>query len=350
MFSFDPERVAYLEAESWRAYYQRRWGRLVRLLVTLCQNQFHLPFPLSVVAAYYATRAALAWAPVRHDSRAVQTWYTRFYRLARRYSGLRVDPREAAALELECNDVHRRLVGIEDKSAFVDTMTRLHAAIFSLTPAQARYSAEQRVLAATIVDRITSGVSTDPNPDWTEIHAALRRCYRSIHSVLPVDEPSPHRVTAYAFTSNWHVAAPIHTVWDAIYDSVRWPYWWPYVAAVEELVPGDADGLGAVRRYTWTTRLPYRFVFDSRVTRVDRPYVLEASASGQLNGMGRWTLTAEGAGTHVRYDWNVNTGVAWMNTLAPFARPIFAWNHDAVMRSGGEGLGRLLGVPVHIEA
>jgi hypothetical protein len=32
-----------------------------------------------------------------------------------------------------------------------------------------------------------------------------------------------------------------------------------------------------------------------------------------------------------------------MNVLAPVARPLFAWNHDHVMRSGGEGLARLLG-------
>ena len=32
-----------------------------------------------------------------------------------------------------------------------------------------------------------------------------------------------------------------------------------------------------------------------------------------------------------------------MNLLAPIARPIFAWNHDHVMRNGAEGLARLLG-------
>jgi hypothetical protein len=32
-----------------------------------------------------------------------------------------------------------------------------------------------------------------------------------------------------------------------------------------------------------------------------------------------------------------------MNLLAPLARPVFAWNHDVVMRWGGEGLARLLG-------
>jgi uncharacterized protein YndB with AHSA1/START domain len=348
MFSFDADSVADLEAEGWRAYYDRRWGPLLRLLVTLSQDQFHIPFPLSAVAAYYVTRAAFAWAPVRHDAREVQTWYTRFYRLARRYSGLEFEPRKAAALELEYNDVHRRLVGVEDKSAFVDTMTRLHAEIFGLSPAKARYSAERRVLAATIVDRITGGLSSDPESDWAQIHTALRECYRSIQSQLPASEPPTPHITPYRFTSVWLVAAPIQSVWDAIYDSEHWPQWWPYVAAVDELAQGDADGVGAVRRYTWTTRLPYRFVFESRVTRVTRPYVLEASASGQLNGVGRWNLSANAQGTRVQYDWNVSTGVAWMNALAPVARPIFAWNHDAVMHSGGKGLGRLLGVPVRI--
>jgi hypothetical protein len=61
MFRFEPDRFADIEAESWRAYYDRHWGGLLRLLVRLCQDQFHIPFPLSVAAAYYATRAALAW-------------------------------------------------------------------------------------------------------------------------------------------------------------------------------------------------------------------------------------------------------------------------------------------------
>jgi hypothetical protein len=32
-----------------------------------------------------------------------------------------------------------------------------------------------------------------------------------------------------------------------------------------------------------------------------------------------------------------------MNLLAPVARPVFAVNHDYVMRNGGEGLAKLLG-------
>jgi hypothetical protein len=31
-----------------------------------------------------------------------------------------------------------------------------------------------------------------------------------------------------------------------------------------------------------------------------------------------------------------------MNLLAPLAKPLFRWNHDALMRAGGIGLARRL--------
>ncbi len=350
MFSFDPDAVAALEADGWRAYYERRWGLVLRLILIVCQEQFHIPFPVSLVAAYHATRAAQAFAPVRHDTRAVRASYARFYRLARRYSGLHFDPEHVAALELEYNLVHRQLVGVPDKSAFIDSMTRLHAALFGLSLEQARASAEERVRANTLVDRITSGESTDPAADWARIQAALERCYRSIQAHLPTQPADQPNGPAYAFTSTWEVDAPIETVWNAIYDSLRWPLWWPFVAAVEELAPGDVNGTGAILRYTWSTRLPYTLSFDSRITKVHPPRVLEAAASGELNGVGCWVLTPVATGTHVRYDWTVRTRVGWMNALAPIARPVFAWNHHAVMRSGAHGLGRWLGVRARVRA
>ena len=39
----------------------------------------------------------------------------------------------------------------------------------------------------------------------------------------------------------------------------------------------------------------------------------------------------------------MSTTKPWMNLLAPIARPVFEWNHDWVMRNGGEGLASLLG-------
>ena len=46
----------------------------------------------------------------------------------------------------------------------------------------------------------------------------------------------------------------------------------------------------------------------------------------------------------VLYEWNVATTKAWMNVMGPIGRPVFRWNHDYVMRAGGRGLARRLGV------
>jgi hypothetical protein len=183
-WTFDPDRVAQLEARGWRAYYDRQWPQLAYLMIELCQAEFRIPFPVSLVAAYYVVRATQAWAPVDHDVRVAQGYYAAFYRLAGRYSGLGFDPRRVAALELAYDDVHRRLVGVEDKTEFVNTLVELHTALFGLSPEQARPSAEWRVQAAEAVDRITSGRSVDVAADWATVEQCLRNCYRSIQHEL----------------------------------------------------------------------------------------------------------------------------------------------------------------------
>ena len=46
----------------------------------------------------------------------------------------------------------------------------------------------------------------------------------------------------------------------------------------------------------------------------------------------------------MRYAWHVRTTGWVMNLLAPVARPVFDWNHAQLMRAGGQGLARRLGV------
>lgn len=148
----------------------------------------------------------------------------------------------------------------------------------------------------------------------------------------------------YEFVTIWRVDAPVERVFDAISESEKWPEWWPGVERVEEIAPGNTgDGVGNLRRYTWKSKLPYRLTFDMRTTRVERPFLLEGVAEGELDGRGRWTLTSIPGGTEVRYDWTVQTTQRWMNLLAPVAKPVFRWNHDVVMGWGGEGLARRLG-------
>jgi hypothetical protein len=182
--AFDPDRIAYFEAAGWRAYYDRKWLRLLRLLISLCQEQFRIPFPRSLVAAYYIVRASMAWVPVDHDTANVRRFYERFYRLARRTSGLAFDPASVAALELRYNEDHRRLVGNPDKGPLLETMIHLHSALFGLGPERVRESAEFRVQAMRTVDTITGRTSTDIEGDWARIEDDLRRCYRSLQREL----------------------------------------------------------------------------------------------------------------------------------------------------------------------
>jgi uncharacterized protein YndB with AHSA1/START domain len=150
-------------------------------------------------------------------------------------------------------------------------------------------------------------------------------------------------VAEYRFLTTWLLESPRQPVWDAIYDSERWPEWWKGVLEAEKLEEGDEVGVGQYGRYVWKSKLPYKLEFFVRTTKVAEPSLLEGDASGELTGVGRWRLFEQDGVTAVLYEWNVSTSRAWMNALAPLARPVFAVNHDFVMRNGGTGLAKLLG-------
>ena len=177
---FDPSAVAYYEVEGWKAYYDHNWLRLLRLLLQLVQVQFRIPFPQSIAAAYYVTRASAAWVPKDHQAATIEAYLRKFYQLARRYSGLKYDVERAAALELQYWEVHRRLVGQPDKTDFIGTMIQLHAVVFGLSEADARESAELRVEANNVLDTITGRTTADPAADWLRCQALLDACYSSI--------------------------------------------------------------------------------------------------------------------------------------------------------------------------
>ncbi|HYD78586.1 MAG TPA: SRPBCC family protein [Paucimonas sp.] len=149
-------------------------------------------------------------------------------------------------------------------------------------------------------------------------------------------------MAAYRFITHWHLEAPLDRVYDAVFHSLEWPHWWQGAEAVEECDPGDADGIGSIRRYTWKSRLPYRIVFEACTTRIERMAVLEATVGGDLQGVGRWLFFRDGELATVRYEWCVETTKRWMNAVAPVARPAFRRNHDWLMQRGAEGLARKL--------
>jgi uncharacterized protein YndB with AHSA1/START domain len=150
--------------------------------------------------------------------------------------------------------------------------------------------------------------------------------------------------TRFDLVSEWHLKAPVDRVWAELAAPEQWPDWWRAVKRVEVVRAGDANGIGAVRRFTWGTALPYNITFEMEATRIEPQRILEGQARGELNGMGLWTLEPEGAGTHVRYDWRVELSLAWQRALAPLLRPVFAWNHNVVLGWGEADIKTRLGI------
>jgi len=153
--------------------------------------------------------------------------------------------------------------------------------------------------------------------------------------------------SSYHFVTEWTFKAPIEAVWAELSRPDAWPSWWRGVVAVELIEAGDTEGLGAYRRMIWRSVLPYRLRFNMRTVHLERPRAIEGRADGELCGVGRWSLTPTPEGTAVRYDWTVEATKPWMRWLSPVARPVFAWNHDVIMRWGLEGLRRRLSEHVH---
>jgi len=90
------------------------------------------------------------------------------------------------------------------------------------------------------------------------------------------------------------------------------------------------------------SRIPYELEFEFAVRDIDPPCCMVGHATGELKGIGRWRLFEDAGVTAVTYEWNVRTTNAWMNLVAPVARRVFEYNHNVVMRWGGEGLARRL--------
>ncbi len=159
--------------------------------------------------------------------------------------------------------------------------------------------------------------------------------------------PSTH----FDLISHWRIAAPVDRVWAALADPQGWPRWWSYVRAVRTLQPGDASGVGSVRRIRWSTRLPYEIDIEVEAVEALRHERLRGRSRGQLCGEGIWLLRDAGEQTDVTYVWRVELARPWMRWLAPLLAPVFRWNHDGVMRAGEAGLtrhlaGRQTGHPV----
>lgn len=151
----------------------------------------------------------------------------------------------------------------------------------------------------------------------------------------------------YHFITKWHFDAPIAQVFKLISHPLDYPRWWPEVYLdVQEVSPGEADGLGKVVELHTKGWLPYTLRWQARTIEVAKPYRLTIEATGDFVGRGIWTLFQESpAPTDVVFDWKLRADKPMLRYLSLALKPAFSANHRWAMAKGERNMRRELGLP-----
>lgn len=170
--NFDPNEVARLETDMWRAYYDNRKLPLFLDLGELLRTEYHLPFLRSNVTAFYAAKAAFVFkrGHSRADYEQALPDLRRYYSVLRRLSTTPFSVERASQLELEWWISHR------SSSPKLDgDLAALQAEIFHVPVGRLAEHARLRAEAMRIRDN---------HGDWNVIGSLLQQSWASLARVL----------------------------------------------------------------------------------------------------------------------------------------------------------------------
>jgi hypothetical protein len=147
------------------------------------------------------------------------------------------------------------------------------------------------------------------------------------------------RANEFRIVTSWRVQATVKEVAEVLADAEALPRWWGQVyLSVAVVTAGDDQGIGRKVSVLSKGKLPYQIRWTGELVASDMPRSWTIRASGDLNGLGVWTLTEADGWTEAVYDWRVSADRPLFRLLAPVLAPVFAWNHRWAMARGEEGL------------
>lgn len=147
----------------------------------------------------------------------------------------------------------------------------------------------------------------------------------------------------YQFITHWRMQSSCQEISEILGDAPDLVRWWPSVYLdVQELEPGDENGIGKVVRLHTKGWLPYTLRWQFRVTENRQPYGFTLEAWGDFNGRGIWTFAQDGKWVDITYDWQIRAEKPLLKNLSFLLKPIFAANHHWAMEKGRESLEREL--------
>jgi hypothetical protein len=180
--NFDPRAVGNLECRAWETYYRRKWGAAAVAFVRLVRAAFGMPWPRTLLGAWYVLRANMVWAPFPdNDPEAARAYMARFYALLRRSEGGVFDPRRAAELEVEWWRAHREdQHGSGNHESLVLALQDLYSYSYGVPPEEVRQAAELRAEATEVSDRWVAAGCDVSHPLLREERALLVRSFAAL--------------------------------------------------------------------------------------------------------------------------------------------------------------------------
>jgi hypothetical protein len=184
MRRFDPIKVAHFEKEAWVAYYQRKWFRLLRLLIDLVRSTYGLSLLQAIRVGIPLTRAQMAFAPQENDVPKAIECMRQFFAYIKEKHGEDHDPYEAALAEVSWWVVHRKFFGHSNQPDVVDAIACAYAAAYRIDPATVHEAAYHRTLAMVYSDAWVLS-ERDPNdPRLRQEEDELIKSYTALKKVV----------------------------------------------------------------------------------------------------------------------------------------------------------------------
>lgn len=143
----------------------------------------------------------------------------------------------------------------------------------------------------------------------------------------------------YHFVTVWRVRATCAEVMAILGDGPALTRWWPSVyLAADVLDEGGAEGMGARMALHTKGWLPYTLQWVLTTVEPGTPNGFALTASGDLNGTGRWRFEQVGPDVAITYDWQVHAAKPLLRRLSWLLRRAFSANHHWAMARGYESL------------
>lgn len=186
MRTFDPRKVGHHEKEAWVAYYQRRWLRLLRLLIRMVQHAFGLSVWQALYVGVPLTRAQIKFAPKDNDVPGAEADMRRFYGFIKNVHRENFDPAEAARLDVNWWVVHRQFFGRSDSEEVIDAVAKLYAATYRVPYGSVRKAAYHRAQAMVHSDRWVNEGRVANSPLLAQEEDELVKSYTALREAVAV--------------------------------------------------------------------------------------------------------------------------------------------------------------------